>query len=240
MKRITYDLHIHSCLSPCGSDDSTPANIVGMAIVAGLDAIAITDHNSCLNVSAAMELGEAYGVTVIPGMELTTAEEVHVLSYIKEMEKAMAVSRYVYENTPSIQKKPEFFGHQLVVDSDDNVIREENQLLTVASNISFDYVQRILNDYDGLMVPAHINKATTSLLSNLGMLPENPDFTAVEIQTTDKIPELTENYPYLQKCHILTSSDAHYLKDIQDPVHVLHAEENTAESIVDALSCYIQ
>ena len=90
------------------------------------------------------------------------------------------------------------------------------------------------------MVPAHINKATTSLLSNLGMLPENPDFTAVEIQTTDKIPELTENYPYLQKCHILTSSDAHYLKDIQDPVHVLHVEENTAESIVDALSCCIQ
>ena len=152
----------------------------------------------------------------------------------------MAFSRYVSENTPAIQNKPEFFGHQLVVDSDDNVIREEDQLLTVASNISFDYVQRILNDYDGLMVPAHINKATTSLLSNLGMLPENPDFTAVEIQTTDKIPELTENYPYLQKCHILTSSDAHYLKDIQDPVHVLHAEENTAESIVDALSCYIQ
>lgn len=240
MKRITYDLHIHSCLSPCGSDDSTPANIVGMAIVAGLDAIAITDHNSCLNVSAAMELGEAYGVTVIPGMELTTSEEVHVLCYFKELEKAMAFSRYVSENTPAIQNKPEFFGHQLVVGSDDNVIREENQLLTVASNISFDYVQRILNDYDGLMVPAHINKATTSLLSNLGMLPENPDFTAVEIQTTDKIPELTENYPYLQKCHILTSSDAHYLKDIQDPVHVLHAEENTAESIVDALSCYIQ
>ena len=68
MKRITYDLHIHSCLSPCGSDDSTPANIVGMAVVAGLDAIAITDHNSCLNVPAAMELGEAYGVSVIPGM----------------------------------------------------------------------------------------------------------------------------------------------------------------------------
>lgn len=240
MKRITYDLHIHSCLSPCGSDDSTPANIVGMAIVAGLDAISITDHNSCLNVSAAMELGEAYGVTVIPGMELTTSEEVHVLCYFKELEKAMAFNRYVSENTPAIQNKPEFFGHQPVVDSDDNVIREENQLLTVASNISFDYVQRILNDYDGLMVPAHINKATTSLLSNLGMLPENPDFTAVEIQATDKIPELTENYPYLQKCHILTSSDAHYLKDIQDPVHVLHAEENTAESIVDALSCYIQ
>lgn len=240
MKRITYDLHIHSCLSPCGSDDSTPANIVGMAIVAGLDAIAITDHNSCLNVSVAMELGEAYGVTVIPGMELTTSEEVHVLCYFKELEKAMAFSRYVSENTPAIQNKPEFFGHQLIVDSDDNVIREENQLLTVASNISFDYVQRILNDYDGLMVPAHINKATTSLISNLGMLPENPDFTAVEIQTTDKIPELTEKYPYLQKCHILTSSDAHYLKDIQNPVHVLHAEENTAESIVDALSCYIQ
>ena len=240
MKRITYDLHIHSCLSPCGSDDSTPANIVGMAVVAGLDAIAITDHNSCLNVPAAMELGEAYGVSVIPGMELTTSEEVHVLCYFKELEKAMAFSRYVSENTPAIQNKPEFFGHQLGVDSDDNVIREEDQLLTVASNISFDYVQRILNDYDGLMVPAHINKATTSLLSNLGMLPENPDFTAVEIQTTDKIPELTENYPYLQKCHILTSSDAHYLKDIQDPVHVLHAEENTAESIVDALSCYIQ
>ena len=74
-RELSYDLHIHSCLSSCGDDDMTPGNIVGMAAIKGLDVIAVTDHNSCRNCPAVLKLAEQYGVLAIPGMELTTAEE---------------------------------------------------------------------------------------------------------------------------------------------------------------------
>lgn len=239
MQRISYDLHIHSCLSPCGSDESTPGNIVGMAVVAGLDAIAVTDHNSCLNLPAVMSLAEAYGITAVPGMELTTSEEVHVLCYFRRLDDAMDFSSFVAEHSMYIENRPEFFGEQLIMDADDNVTGKEKRLLHTASQISFDDVFDLLKDFRGLMVPAHINKSTTSLLSNLGMLPVDSEFTAVEIQTPDEIQELRERFPYLQRCHILTSSDAHYLKDIQDPVHFLHVEKNSASGILDSLSSYL-
>ena len=95
---LYYDLHIHSCLSPCGDDDMTPANIAGMAAVKGLDVIALTDHNSCKNCPAILKHGEEYGITVIQGMELTTSEEVHVVCLFPALGDAMAFDGYVYEH----------------------------------------------------------------------------------------------------------------------------------------------
>ena len=92
---LHYDLHIHSCLSPCGDNESTPGNIVGMAVVKGLDVIALTDHNTCKNCAAAMAIGKEYGITVIPGMELTTSEEVHVLCLFHTLEDAMGFDAFV-------------------------------------------------------------------------------------------------------------------------------------------------
>jgi PHP family Zn ribbon phosphoesterase len=239
MERLTYDLHIHSCLSPCGDNESTPANIVGMAAVTGLDAIAVTDHNSCLNLPAVMKMAEAFGVIAVPGMELTTSEEVHVLCYFRTLGSALEFSSYVEKHSMYIENKPDFFGEQLIYNEDDEIIGEEKRLLHTASDISFDEVAEILKPFGGLMVPAHINKGTTSVLSNLGFLPEDSTFTAVEIQTVDRIDELRSKYPYLQKCHILSSSDAHYLRDIQEPVRILHVEEKSVDGIIDALSSYI-
>ena len=109
---LYYDLHLHSCLSPCGDDDMTPANIVGMAAVKGLDVIALTDHNSCKNCPAAMKHGEEYGVTVIPGMELTTSEEVHVVCLFPELNDALDFDQYVYERILPIKNKKNIFGEQ--------------------------------------------------------------------------------------------------------------------------------
>lgn len=96
-RELSYDLHIHSCLSPCGDDDMTPGNIVGMAAIKGLDVIAVTDHNSCRNCPAVLKLAEQYGVLAIPGMELTTAEEVHAVCLFSELSAAMEFDRFVYE-----------------------------------------------------------------------------------------------------------------------------------------------
>jgi hypothetical protein len=240
MKRLTYDLHIHSCLSPCGDNDNTPANIVGMAVVAGLDAIAIADHNSCRNLPAARKLADVYGIILVPAMELTTMEEVHVLCYFPTVEQSLDFSRYVEEHSMYVENNPELFGDQLIYNEDDELVGHEDRLLHTASDISFDEIYDILKPFGGVMVPAHINKATTSVLSNLGFFPEDSRFTAAEIQTFDRIGELKEQYPYLRKCHILTSSDAHYLKDIQGPIRYLHVEECSCAGIIDSISHYIE
>lgn len=239
ISRLTYDMHIHSCLSPCGDDDNTPENIVGMAYISGLDAISVTDHNSCLNLPAVIAAAEKYPVIVVPGMELTTSEDVHVLCYFRTLKAAMLFSAYVTEHSINIKNRPEIFGNQLIYGADDLRIGEEKRLLIAASTISFDDVYDLLLQFNGIMVPAHINKSSTSLISNLGFLPKNSKFTAAEIQDAGSIPALQEKYPYLKKCHILSSSDAHMLKDIQDPDRVIHVKEKSVNGIIDALSSYL-
>ena len=115
MSPLFYDLHIHSCLSPCGDDDMTPANIAGMAAVKGLDVIALTDHNSCRNCPAAMYHGIQYGVTVIPGMELTTQEEVHVICLFPDLENALAFDDLVYEKLMPVRNREDIFGKQQII-----------------------------------------------------------------------------------------------------------------------------
>ena len=121
MSMLYYDLHIHSCLSPCGDKDMTPANIAGMAAVKGLDVIALTDHNSCRNCPAAMRHAEDLGITLIPGMELTTSEEVHVVCLFPTLEAAMDFDQYVYLHLLPVKNRPDIFGEQLILDEKDQI-----------------------------------------------------------------------------------------------------------------------
>ena len=131
---LFYDLHIHSCLSPCGDDDMTPANIAGMAAVKGLDVIALTDHNSCKNCPAAMHHGAAYGVTVIPGMELTTEEEVHVICLFPSIEDALAFDALVYEKIMPVPNREDIFGRQQIMNEKDEVTGKVEHLLINATS----------------------------------------------------------------------------------------------------------
>ena len=106
------DLHIHSCLSPCGDKDSTPANICGMAKIKGLDIIALTDHNTARNLPAAREVCEAYGILLLPGMEITTREEVHMLGYFPSVECALDFGEMLRAHLPKAKNRPQFFGEQ--------------------------------------------------------------------------------------------------------------------------------
>ena len=156
---LSYDLHMHSCLSPCGDDDMTPGNVVGMATIKELDVIALTDHNTCKNCEAAMKLGEAYGRIVIPGMELTTLEEVHVVCLFPNLEAAMEYDHYVYEHLLPIANREDIFGKQQIMNEDDEVIGTVENLLINATDISFDRVYDLLQNYNGVMIPAHIDKS---------------------------------------------------------------------------------
>ena len=119
MVDLSYDLHIHSCLSPCGDDDMTPGNIVGMAAIKGLDVIAVTDHNSCKNCPAVLKLAQEYGVMAIPGMEINTSEEVHAVCLFPELSQAMDFDAYVYERLMRFPNNEAIFGKQQICDEND-------------------------------------------------------------------------------------------------------------------------
>ena len=213
----------------------TPANIVGMAVVNGLDLIAVTDHNSCRNCKAVLHWANHYGILAVPGMELTTEEEVHVVCLFPELEKALQFDSMVYSKLNLFPNKEEIFGPQLLCDEEDQVIGHESNLLIQSTRISFDEVQDLVEKYEGVMIPAHIDKNSHSLLYNLGFIPMDSRFTVVEIKDESKDDELCVSHPYLKNCKILHNSDAHYLKDIKEPRHYLEVEEKTAAAVIKAL-----
>lgn len=235
MTELSYDLHLHSCLSPCGDDDMTPANIVGMAAVKGLDVIAVTDHNSCKNCPAVLHFAEEYGVLALPGMEICTSEEVHAVCLFENLEAAMAFDAYVYERLIPFPNNEEIFGKQQICNNEDEVCGTVPYLLINSADISFDGLWELVRSYDGVMFPAHIDKSANSLIANLGFVPPDSRFTAAEVKDLRKLHELKEANPYLNSCRIISSSDAHYLEHINEPGLTIGVEERSARGVLDCL-----
>lgn len=233
---LNYDFHLHSCLSPCGDNDMTPYNLVNMAKIMGLDAIALTDHNTCLNCESAMKVGKEAGVLVIPGMELCTDEEVHVVCLFPQLENALAFSEYVRERIPPVENRPKIFGDQFIMDERDNIIGQENLLLTTAANVSLDKVPEIMKEFSGVAFPAHIDRSSYSVISNLAMIDEYMGFTTAEITKNADKNEYIKKYPVLEKMHILTSSDAHYLENIGSAGGKINADSLEIDKILSILS----
>lgn len=212
---MKYDFHLHSALSPCGDTDMTPNNIVGMAYVAGVEAIAITDHNTVGNVRAAQLVGENLGVRVLAGMEIETAEEVHVLTLYPTLEIAKEVGKVIYEHLPPIKNKPEIFGHQYYMNENDEIVGEEERLLISPTTLSIEEVFDIVRDAGGFAAPAHVDRHSYSVLTNLGFIPEELNTKWIEVSyKVDSIEEYIGSRSDLAKYKVLRNSDAHYLKDV--------------------------
>ncbi|MGN0505685.1 MAG: PHP domain-containing protein [Lachnospiraceae bacterium] len=235
-RQVTYDLHLHSCLSPCGDEEMTPANIVGMAVVKELDVIALTDHNTCKNCPAFLNVAEAYGITALPGMELTTSEEVHVVCLFERLEDAMRFDAYVYEHLMDVPNNETIFGTQIIRNEDDEMLGKVEKLLINATDIGFDEVYDLMEEYHGVMIPAHLDKSTTSLLSNLGFIPPDSRFRVAELADLKSLHKLREAHPYLNDCMILSDSDAHYLPDIHEPVYSMLVPELSRAGVIAALT----
>lgn len=235
--KLYYDFHIHSCLSPCGDSDMTPNNLVNFAKLMGYDAIALTDHNTALNCPAVKKLAEKKGITFIPGMELCTSEEVHIVCLFYTLEDALSFSDYVKSTMPPIKNKPSVFGEQLICDENDNVIGQEETLLVTASGISTERVVKKVQEYNGICYPAHIDRSSFSILSNLGVIDEYFGFKCAEIFDITKEDELKQKHPYLKQLKILSDSDAHYLENMRLPQQTVDVAENTVKAILDYLNC---
>lgn len=219
MNRYYYDLHLHSCLSPCGDNDSTPCNLAGMAAVKGLQIVALTDHNTCGNCPAFYTACKRHGIIPIAGMELTTAEDIHLVCLFPTLEAAMAFDKTVQTHRIQIPNRIDIFGEQIYMDEEDRPLGQEEYLLPNATDLSLEAGVALVRKAGGLAYPAHIDRQANGLLSVLGLFPETPFFTCVEYRDHEKRPVLEQQHPQLGEKIAVVSSDAHYLWDMNEPEH---------------------
>ncbi len=237
--RIAYDFHLHSCLSPCGDAEMTPYNLVQLAGLLGYQAIALTDHNSCLNCPAAQDVSRETGITFLPGMELCTADEVHMVCLFPTLEQAMVFSDYVGAHSPNIKNRAEIFGEQSVVNAQDELQYLYEPLLTLASDISTAAAPDLVQIHGGVCFPAHIDRSSYSIISNLGTISQEMGFSCAELADPSRLEEMQRAHPALQHLRMLYNSDAHRLEDMRQAQHVLEVTENTPQAILDCLRSYI-
>ena len=235
MEKVYYDFHLHSCLSPCGDNDMTPAIIAGMAFINGLNAIALTAHNTVRNCTALKNAAEQYNITVLYGMELTTDEEVHTVCLFPDEKSASEWEEYVYSRLQKIKNNPDIFGRQYVMNETDQILGEEEFLLINAVNISFEEVFAPVYELGGIAYPAHVDKNANSLISNLGFVPPDSTFRLAEMHDLNNFDNLTASHPYFKNCKILSSSDAHYLPDINEAKNFLELDNLTPKGIINHL-----
>ena len=230
-----YDLHMHSCLSPCGDMDMTPNNIVGMSKLLGLDIIALTDHNSVLNCEAVMKLGKENDLCVIPGMELTTMEEIHVVCLFPTYEKALAFNDYVKAHQMQFPNRTDIYGRQVIMDENDEEIGEVENLLILATDISVMDIKELVESYDGVCYPAHINRDSMSIISSLGDIPPECGFTTAEVSSSGNVELLKDRYPILSDMLIVRDSDAHYLQNMKDKENFFELSTLTIDAVLEKL-----
>ena len=212
------DLHVHSCLSPCGDEDMTPGNIVGMALLNGLQIVALTDHNSVKNCPAFFTIAKAHGIIPVAGVEVTTAEDVHAVCLFRTLDAAMAFGDFLESRRFRIQNDAEIFGRQMIVDENDAVCGEEQYLLINAVDLSLDEVFSEVLARDGVCYPAHIDRSSNGIIAMLGDFPPEPHFTAFELKDPSALADSLSRFPILKERGLVcvSASDAHYLTDISE------------------------
>ena len=230
MSRYTYDFHIHSCLSPCADNDMTPSNIAGMATLAGVNIMALTDHNTVKNCPAFFKAAKQNGIIPIAGMELTTAEDIHVVCLFEKLDEALQFGEEIEKHRILIKNRTDIFGDQLIMDEQDNIIGTDEYLLSNATDISIDEAPKIVERFNGVCYPAHIDRTSNGIIATLGDFPPTPDFNLAEIYDVEKIEEYRYKYPILGKKRLLVSSDAHYLWDIRDAESYLEIDDEPYSS----------
>lgn len=229
------DLHTHTLLSPCGDLDSTPEMIIETALRRGLDIIGITDHNSTRHCRLATHYSHNRDIFVLCGAEVTTKEEAHCLCFFKDFESLDLFQEYLDEHLPDIPNDPDFFGDQVQIDEDDNIIYEESRLLTSALDVDVEEISSKVESLDGIFIPAHIDKARNSLISQLGFIPFDLKYDAVELSEHGRKETILKSHSYLKGKSFIRSSDAHFPDKIGTTTCYFNIETRNFEEIRKAL-----
>lgn len=219
---MKFDLHIHSCLSPCANLEMSPSEIVTRAVAAGIDGIALTDHQSARNTPAIAECARRAGLKCLFGMEVQTAEEVHTVALFDTTEQALALTDWVYAAMPKRVNDPETFGDQPVVTWDDDIVEMEWRILAMGCRRTIPETAAKVHELDGLYIAAHIDRPNFSVISALGAIPEPPPTTNRQQPTTKyfdavELSRTADESLWLPKAAgyaVTRSSDAHNLDDV--------------------------
>ena len=212
MKRFIADLHIHSCLSPCGDLDMTPRAIVKKSLEAELDLIAVCDHNSAENVGAVMRAAGKTGLCVLPGMEISSREEVHTLAIFDRMEQVLEMQDLVYGRLKGTNR-PDLFGDQVVVNEFDEVEGFNDRLLIGAVQIALADLVKEVHRLGGLSIASHVDRPSFSILSQLGFVPKDLELDGLEVSAHTGRQTVT-GIPGGEEVALVSFSDAHFLSDV--------------------------
>jgi len=235
MKSFRTDLHIHTVLSPCGDLEMSPVRIVSLASKRGLDIIGITDHNTTKQCELVWKLGQRLGLTVIPGCEMTSREEVHCLGLFEDFDALKEFQHFIDQHLAIIPNDPALFGYQVVVDEAENIIEALDNYLGASLDVSVEEVEQKVHELYGIFIPAHIDRPRNSLYSQLGFFPPELKVDALQISKLAKEITVREKYKIGTEITLVKFSDAHYPDDLGKTFTVFEMEEPTFEELRKAL-----
>jgi PHP family Zn ribbon phosphoesterase len=234
LKKYKADMHIHSCLSPCGDWDMSPRRIIEKSLDVDIDLIAICDHNTVENAGVAIREGEKQGVQVLPGMEICSKEEVHILALFQDLDPARSMQSYVYANLPG-ENKPEVFGCQVVANENDEVLAENPRLLIGATRLGLQDIVKKTHELGGLSICCHVDRPAYGIINQLGFIPADLALDGVEVSRHVKLADAHKTVAGIEKFSCITNSDAHFLEDIGKVWTVFKMAEPTIAEIRKSL-----
>jgi len=235
LKKYKADLHIHTCLSPCAELEMTPSRIVKNASEKGIDIIAVTDHNSAENVIAAKKAAQRTELTVLAGMEVTSSEEVHIVALFDDIESVLKLQEIVYKNLQAGKNDEIRFGEQIVVNEKDEVLSFNKRLLIGATSLTAHYIVNTIHSLGGLSIASHVDREAFGVISQLGFVPPDLNLDALEFSPNITIEQAKKRFTEYSHFPWVTSSDAHYLKDLGKRTTSFFLKEPSLSEITSAL-----
>jgi PHP family Zn ribbon phosphoesterase len=208
------DLHVHTVLSACAETEMLPELIVGRAQELGLGLLAVTDHNSAENAAAVVTAAQGTGIAVLPGMELQTREEVHLLCLFDTLEQVALWQEEVYAHLPPLKNKEDVFGAQVILDAAGEPLGYNERLLLTATAFSLEEAVQKVRALNGICIPAHVDRPAYSVIANLGFIPPGLGIAGVEISHLIGPAEARARFPQLARYGLMASGDAHRLQDM--------------------------
>lgn len=232
---VKADLHIHSVLSPCADLELSPVNIVTRAGQMGLGLIAVTDHNCTLHGPLTRSLAARYGIYCLYGAEVNTREEIHCLCLLDTEDQRLALQEFIEQNITRIPNNPDVFGYQVMVNEQEEIIREIDYLLHAALNKSIDEVAEFVHRIGGVFIPAHVDRPKYSVTSQLGFVPPSLEYDALEISKNTSVEQFAKTNPIRPNTHFIRNSDSHFIHQVGAIHTEFNMESLSFECFKDAL-----
>lgn len=235
MNHYKADLHTHTVLSPCGDLEMSPRNIIKRAKEKKIDILGITDHNSTRNCKVLEDLAKDNDILLLKGAEVNSKEEIHCLTFFEHDDELFEFQNYLEKHLPEVKNDVRKFGYQVVVDKDDKILDEVESLLISALDISINEIEKKVHELNGLFIPAHIDRAIYSIISQLGFIPADLKVDALELSRHTSTEDFLKKNSYLASYTFIQSSDAHFIENIGDTHTLFQLRNKSFEEIKLAL-----